>query len=57
MTTTAVLLIDCPDRKGPHVHMPNWDAKGGSLVITALVNIETGLEISGSRSNETRSTP
>lgn len=44
---------DCPDRKGPHVHMPNWGAKGGSLMITALVDIETGLEIPGSRSNET----
>lgn len=42
----------CPDRKGPHVHFPNWGAKGGSLIVTALVDIGTGLEIPGSRSTE-----
>jgi hypothetical protein len=40
---------DCPDRKGAHVHMPNWDGQGGSLMLTALVDIETGQEIPGSR--------
>jgi hypothetical protein len=41
---------DCPDRKGPHVHMPNWngDSRYGML-LTALVDVETGLEIPGSR--------
>jgi hypothetical protein len=43
---------DCADRKGPHVHMPNWGAKGGSLIVTALVDTGTGLEIPGSRSND-----
>ena len=40
---------DCRDRKGPHVHMPNWDGGGGSLMLTALVDIKTGMEIPGSR--------
>ena len=39
----------CSDRKGPHVHMPNWDGQGGSIVLTALVDIETGQEIPSSR--------
>ncbi len=43
---------DCHDRKEPHVHMPNWDGKGGGLTVSALVDIETGWEIPGSRSNE-----
>ena len=40
----------CPDRKGPHVHMANWsaDPKFGML-LTALVDLETGKEIEGSR--------
>jgi hypothetical protein len=41
---------DCPDRKGPHVHMPNWGAERQyGMVITALVDLETGREIPGSR--------
>ena len=40
---------DCPDRKGPHVHMPNWGGQDGSVCLTALVDIETGKEIPGSR--------
>lgn len=44
---------DCPDRKGAHVHMPNWDGDSRyGMLLTALVDIETGLEIPGSRSNE-----
>ena len=41
---------DCPDRRGPHVHMPNWgaDSRHG-MILTALVDIETGQEIPGSR--------
>ena len=39
----------CPDRKGPHVHFPNWGGQGGSVCLTALVDIETGREIPGSR--------
>lgn len=41
---------DCPDRRGPHVHMPNWDAnpKYGTM-LTALVDTETGEEVPGSR--------
>ena len=39
----------CPDRKGPHVHFPNWAAQGGSVCLTALVDTETGMEIPGSR--------
>lgn len=40
---------DCPERKGPHVHMPNWSGQGSSIALTALVDIETGEEIPGSR--------
>jgi len=40
---------DCRDRKGPHVHMPNWSGQGGSIALTALVDTRTGLEIPGSR--------
>ena len=40
---------DCPDRKGPHVHFPNWGGQGGSVCLTALVDTETGMEIPGSR--------
>lgn len=42
---------DRPDRKGPHVHMPNWGGSecGGSVCLTALVDIETGCEVPGSR--------
>jgi hypothetical protein len=43
---------DCPDREGPHVHMPNWGAKGSAVLLTALVDTGTGMEIPGSRSNE-----
>lgn len=41
---------DCRDRRGPHVHMPNWgaDPKYG-MALTALVDTETGKEIPGSR--------
>ena len=35
---------------GAHVHMPNWDADSRyGMLLTALVNVETGLEIPGSR--------
>ena len=41
---------DCPDRKGPHVHMANWSADSRyGMLLTALVDLETGLEIPGSR--------
>lgn len=41
---------DCPERKGPHVHFPNWGGEcGGSVCLTALVDVETGREIPGSR--------
>jgi hypothetical protein len=40
---------DCPDRKGPHVHFPNWGNEGSSIALTALVDTETGMEIPGSR--------
>ena len=41
---------DCPDRKGPHVYMANWSADSRyGMILTALVDIETGLEIPGSR--------
>ena len=49
MTDGQPWWCDCPDRKGPHVHMPNWGAQGGSVVLTALVDTETGREIPGSR--------
>jgi hypothetical protein len=40
----------CPDRDGPHVHMPNWAANSRyGLVVTALVDTATGLEVPGSR--------
>lgn len=42
---------DCPDRKGPHVHMCNWDGDSRyGMLLTALVDRGTGLEIPGSRS-------
>lgn len=41
---------DCPERKGPHVHFPNWASEcGGSVCLTALVDTGTGLEVPGSR--------
>ncbi len=41
---------NCPDRKGPHVHMPNWGADSRyGVALTALVDTETGKEIPGSR--------
>jgi hypothetical protein len=32
--------------------MPNWGAEGGCMLLTALVDTGTGMEIPGSRSNE-----
>lgn len=49
MTDTGPWWCDCPERKGPHVHMPNWGREDGSVCLTALVDIETGREIPGSR--------
>ena len=41
---------DCRDRRGPHVHMANWDGDNRyGMLLTALVDLETGLEIPGSR--------
>ena len=41
---------NCPDRRGPHVHFPNWDAdpRYGNI-LTALVDTATGCEVPGSR--------
>ena len=41
---------DCEARQGPHVHMSNWGADSRyGVALTALVDIETGREIPGSR--------
>ena len=49
-TAPAEWWCDCPDRKGPHVHMPNWDASSRyGLMVTALVDTATGLEVPGTR--------
>ena len=41
---------ECKDHRGAHVHMPNWDADSRyGMLLTALVDVETGLEIPGSR--------
>jgi hypothetical protein len=44
----------CPDRAGPHVHFPNWgprpgEVRRGGMILSALVDTATGLEIPGSR--------
>lgn len=39
----------CEDREGPHVHMSNWSAGPYGPMLTALVDLETGREIPGSR--------
>ena len=41
---------NCPDRRAPHVHMPNWDGNTAyGMTITALVDTTTGHEKPGTR--------
>lgn len=44
---------NCRERRGPHVHMPNWgaDPKYGTM-LTALVDTGTGKEIFGRKTLE-----
>jgi hypothetical protein len=36
---------DCAEMRRPHVHSPNWGGKGGAVVVTIPVDLETGKSV------------